>query len=141
MNIEIPYRPDGGPAFPTEDTAHPGISRRDYFAAAALQGLLASGDDIPMRQNVVLAYDYAEEMLEHQEKLQKSEREHPSTPTQVDLVEQLYDENKALKEHIKRLEEAGHPMAEFMGRDDLIYGRAFCKQVAAEWRKVIEAKP
>jgi hypothetical protein len=75
MNIEIPYKPDGGPAFPTEDTSHPGISRRDYFAAAALQGLLASGEDIPMRRNVIFAYEYAEEMLDYQEKLQKSEVE------------------------------------------------------------------
>lgn len=44
---------DGGPAFPTKVEADsnghwiehtvPGISRRDYFAAAALTGLLADG--------------------------------------------------------------------------------------------------
>lgn len=37
---------DGGPAFPITAvglSGHPGMTLRDYFAAAALQGLLASG--------------------------------------------------------------------------------------------------
>ena len=34
---------DGGTAFPTELFEQPGMTLRDYFAAAALQGLLASG--------------------------------------------------------------------------------------------------
>jgi hypothetical protein len=40
------------------------------------------------------------------------------TPSQVDLVGQLYDENQKLKERIKRLEKAGDVMcaaAAFMG--------------------------
>lgn len=34
---------NGVPAFPVHDTALIGMTHRDYFAAAALQGLLASG--------------------------------------------------------------------------------------------------
>lgn len=34
---------DGGAAFPSELFEQPGMTLRDYFAAAALQGLLASG--------------------------------------------------------------------------------------------------
>ena len=40
---------DGGPAFPstiTDDSLHvPGMSIRDYFAAKAMQGLMASPAD------------------------------------------------------------------------------------------------
>jgi len=46
-----------------------------------------------------------------------------------------------LKESIKRLEESGQEMAEFMGRDDLVYTRDFCKQLADEWAAAKEAKP
>jgi hypothetical protein len=46
-----------------------------------------------------------------------------------------------LRAHIKRLEEAGQAMAEFMGRDDLVYTRDFCKQLADEWTAAKEAKP
>jgi hypothetical protein len=43
-------KPDGGPAFPSDpafygDKAGPGMSLRDYFAAAALQGWLAGPCD------------------------------------------------------------------------------------------------
>ena len=31
----------GGPAFPLEDGVHRGMTLRDYFAAKALQGMLA----------------------------------------------------------------------------------------------------
>ena len=34
---------DGGPVFPIEGLAECGMSLRDYFAAAALQGIAASG--------------------------------------------------------------------------------------------------
>jgi hypothetical protein len=34
---------EGGAAFPSEYYADAGMSMRDYFAAAALQGLLADG--------------------------------------------------------------------------------------------------
>lgn len=48
--------------------------------------------------------------------------------------------NGQLQERIKRLEEAGQEMAEFMGRDDLVYTRDFCKQLADEWTASKEAK-
>jgi len=76
---------DGGPAFPTNATATthgfyqdgqpcathygttPGMTLRDYFAAAALQGLLASCpweqvDEVPQK-----AYDIADAMLKARE--------------------------------------------------------------------------
>ena len=46
-----------------------------------------------------------------------------------------------LRAHIKRLEEAGQKMAEFMGRDDLVYTRDFCKQLADEWTAAKESEP
>ena len=46
-----------------------------------------------------------------------------------------------LADRIKRLEEAGQEMADFMGRDDLVYTREFCKQLADEWNKAKEDKP
>jgi len=50
-------------------------------------------------------------------------------------------QNEQLQERIRRLEEAGDAMAEFMGRDDLVYTRDFCKQLADEWTAAKEAKP
>jgi hypothetical protein len=42
---------DGGPAFPQDcgPRAFPGMSLRDYFAAAAMTGLLASGEFLAER--------------------------------------------------------------------------------------------
>lgn len=65
---------DGGPAFPfnrTETECYCGMSMRDYFAAAAMQGLIASNDvgagdrigDIPD-----YAYQIADAMLEARKK-------------------------------------------------------------------------
>lgn len=54
---------------------------------------------------------------------------------------QLEMELNAANQRIKRLEEAGQAMAEFMGRDDLVYTRDFCKQLADEWTAAKEAKP
>lgn len=64
---------DGGPAFPGENSSaiSPGMSLRDYFAAAALQGILAGGfantiphDDISGgSQAAGFAYLYADAML------------------------------------------------------------------------------
>lgn len=67
----------GGSAFPVlppdthnyrEWPAEPGMSLRDYFAAAALQGILASyaGPDCGLPNDdtaAVRAYDYADAML------------------------------------------------------------------------------
>jgi len=62
---------DGGPAFPVtaEQSPNgictlPGMSLRDYFAAAALQGLLADPSNCnPYRRNAESAYLYADAML------------------------------------------------------------------------------
>jgi hypothetical protein len=75
---------DGGPAFPAdsrEGNYHEelrivtnGMTLRDYFAAAALQGILAAGQDwtnIARGQGgsgVALAYSYADSMLIEREK-------------------------------------------------------------------------
>jgi hypothetical protein len=56
------------------------------------------------------------------------------TPSQVELVEQLYDENKALKERIKRLEEAGQAMAQELVRREL-------RSEIDGWIAAKEAKP
>lgn len=37
---------DGGPAFPFAQTDFPGLTKRDYFAAAALTGLLANSEAV-----------------------------------------------------------------------------------------------
>ena len=75
MNDHIPdptkMISDGGPAFPhttqrdgiTPAINHHGISMRDYFAAAALQGLLASCpweqvDEVPQK-----AYEISDAMV------------------------------------------------------------------------------
>lgn len=41
-NIEFRDSRNGGPAFPSESTLQPGMTLRDYFAAHALTGLLAT---------------------------------------------------------------------------------------------------
>ena len=68
---------DGGPAFPTTPGQYvdqkreimqglpgsTGMSLRDYFAAAAVQGLVARGDNIPKRDEYhgkTQAYCYAD---------------------------------------------------------------------------------
>lgn len=76
---------DGGPAFPlplgtancSEPSESGGMSLRDYFAAAALQGLLASPKSVEksaFNGRTVgevfadIAYGYAEAMLEYRKK-------------------------------------------------------------------------
>jgi hypothetical protein len=62
----------GGPAFPvaeknsTTPWVWDGLSKRDYFAAAALTGLLADGASIESVPR--WAYEIADEMLEEREK-------------------------------------------------------------------------
>jgi hypothetical protein len=61
---------DGGAAFPSEYYAEQGMTLRDYFAAAALQGLLAKygnteeerSDDTIVQAST--CYEYADAMLE-----------------------------------------------------------------------------
>jgi hypothetical protein len=58
---------DGGPAFPTPQSARlieQGMSLRDYFAAAALQALIGRMDDSSLRNAARTAYAFADDMLE-----------------------------------------------------------------------------
>lgn len=54
---------DGGAAFPE---AHPGMSLRDYFAAKAMQGIMAAdgADTTPCEQVASIAYLIANHMLD-----------------------------------------------------------------------------
>jgi chitinase len=66
---------DGGPAFPhttqwdgiTPAINHHGISMRDYFAAAALQGLIANGGCPTWDDDAKAAYAAADAMLKARE--------------------------------------------------------------------------
>lgn len=65
--------PAGGPAFPTDSASqvgsetwhHEGMTLRDYFAAAALQGICAHPDTWGLLQTGIAraAYDMADEMI------------------------------------------------------------------------------
>jgi len=67
---------DGGPAFPQPDLqfpngevqyGSPGMTLRDYFAAAALQGLLADGGGSSWEADAKNAYQAADAMLKARE--------------------------------------------------------------------------
>ena len=77
-------QPDGGPAFPCRilprqtdsefrsglsPTSHlmPGMSLRDYFAAAALQGMMESWKMVSAEQVATWAYQRADAMLKARE--------------------------------------------------------------------------
>ncbi len=73
MSVDQFTQKYGGPAFPTQTYEgggdDDGMSLRDYFAAAALQGILAaySGEGLKLpaeSEAAVDAYDYADAMLE-----------------------------------------------------------------------------
>jgi|DEB3_MinimDraft_2_1074329.scaffolds.fasta_scaffold00813_13 hypothetical protein len=57
---------DGGPAFPLNDPLKStGMTLRDYFAAAALQGMLANSKNYDSFDGYSdAAYEYADAMLE-----------------------------------------------------------------------------
>ena len=70
---------DGGPAFPSEEQIRcngevcdtrkfPGMTLRDYFAAAALQGLLCNGGGPSWDGDAKNAYQAADAMLKAREK-------------------------------------------------------------------------
>ena len=72
-------KPDGGPAFPSRsanivpinEIVHSGMSLRDYFAAAALQGICAhrAVTDEWAEENLArAAYHWADAMLAEREK-------------------------------------------------------------------------
>lgn len=52
---------NGGPANPIG--SEPGISIRDYFAAATLTGIHASGSQTDLAAAIILAYQQADEAL------------------------------------------------------------------------------
>ena len=55
----------GGQAFPHENhLSHRGMTLRDYFAAKAMQGLLASDVEASMPEFARRSYKMADEMLE-----------------------------------------------------------------------------
>ena len=60
----------GGPAFPSHgsmgEVAHEGMALRDYFAAKAMQGLLAN-NNIDAQQIAKAAYIVADAMLKARE--------------------------------------------------------------------------
>lgn len=65
---------DGGPAFPrvVEQSngymqAVEGMTLRDYFAAKAMQGMLAAAENYQTEELTALAYDVADAMLKARE--------------------------------------------------------------------------
>ena len=64
---------DGGPAFPTlfiepdYGSGYAGMTIRDYFAAAALQGILANGGGASWDDDATHAYLCADAMLKARE--------------------------------------------------------------------------
>lgn len=68
---------DGGPAFPTVDANYRegdygtmGMSLRDYFAAAALQGIIAAYPQANVPDAAATAFQYADALLAAREKKQ-----------------------------------------------------------------------
>ena len=59
----------GGPAFPLPDGVHEGMTLRDYFAAAALTGTLASGSGVSSADLAKSAYEDADAMLAERQKI------------------------------------------------------------------------
>ena len=59
----------GGPAFPTpaHNLNNDGMTLRDYFAAKAMQGLLASEVHAPLEDFAATAYKMADAMLKARE--------------------------------------------------------------------------
>ncbi len=59
----------GGTAFPTNARdVDSGMALRDYFAAAAMQGYIAAGGQIPSATIAEKAYQQADKMLEERQK-------------------------------------------------------------------------
>ena len=61
----------GGPAFPTQVASYEGMTLRDYFAAKAMQGMLASADSWINKDEVegfgAICYAIADGMLKARE--------------------------------------------------------------------------
>lgn len=62
---------DGGPAFPVSEEALmrnlPGMTLRDYFAAKAMQGMLAAAENYRTHELTGFAYQVADAMLKARE--------------------------------------------------------------------------
>lgn len=58
----------------------PVVSRRDYFAAAALQGFLASSDDISGTAIIKTAVKFADAIIAELDKSQHEKNHEPGTP-------------------------------------------------------------
>jgi len=60
---------NGGPAFPVTNWSALGMSLRDYFAAAALQGMMASCTQQNWKEEfaATVSYELADAMLEVRE--------------------------------------------------------------------------
>ena len=59
----FPWQIDNGETM----RGHKGMTLRDYFAAKAMQGLLASNRDLSWRELGALSYDAADAMLKARE--------------------------------------------------------------------------
>jgi hypothetical protein len=55
-------------AFPSPSHSTTGMDLRDYFAAAALQGLMLDINTMEPKQTAALAYLYADSMMEERTK-------------------------------------------------------------------------
>lgn len=68
---------DGGPAFPifSDYAQAPGMTLRDYFAAAALQGMLGlyAPHEYTHRAFALAAYNYADAMLAERVKIKEAQ--------------------------------------------------------------------
>lgn len=60
MVVDAEVRDDGGQAFPRAHNVSAGMTLRDYFAAAALQGVLASNRDTCWQHEKVAEFCYAQ---------------------------------------------------------------------------------
>jgi hypothetical protein len=70
-------KPENPQAFPVTtvhyDNNLNGMTLRDYFAAAALTGIISAGAGTTIDRDVRVSYKYADEMLKQREKSQSTE--------------------------------------------------------------------
>jgi len=68
MSYRMSYEKTGGPAFPVDHARIHGMTLRDYFAAAALTGILAAPDSEKRDSYATeAAWRYADAMLKARE--------------------------------------------------------------------------
>jgi len=115
---------DGGPAFPMgyhpegNNADHFGMTLRDYFAAAALQGNIAHPEVTGNRDDIARdAYKYADAMLKarnHQRQLYIN-NEH--LKLREEYISEIERENERLKEQNKRQNEAIDSLREMYAKE------------------------